>query len=80
MKTWGLACLNIRRKDQRSKMRKRFLKMLPKLCNLFYEQEAVSDARKRALRLFGNALGNCLYDKQHLQVLKKVNKVHFRWF
>lgn len=39
------------------------------------QQEAVSDARKRALRLFGNALGNCLYDKQHLQVLKKVNKV-----
>jgi len=38
------------------------------------KKEAVSDARKRALRLFGNALGNCLYDKQHLQVLKKVNK------
>jgi hypothetical protein len=34
----------------------------------------VSDARKRALRLFGNALGNCLYDKQHLQKLKTIPK------
>eukprot|EP01088_Endostelium_zonatum_P022678 TRINITY_DN99_c1_g3_i1.p1 TRINITY_DN99_c1_g3~~TRINITY_DN99_c1_g3_i1.p1 ORF type:complete len:365 (-),score=111.93 TRINITY_DN99_c1_g3_i1:2-1096(-) len=30
------------------------------------KKEAVSDARKRALRLFGNALGNCIYDKQHV--------------
>lgn len=33
-------------------------------------KEAVSDARKRALRLFGNAFGNCLYDKEYLQSLK----------
>eukprot|EP01118_Nematostelium_gracile_P012950 TRINITY_DN4815_c0_g1_i1.p1 TRINITY_DN4815_c0_g1~~TRINITY_DN4815_c0_g1_i1.p1 ORF type:complete len:321 (+),score=87.11 TRINITY_DN4815_c0_g1_i1:116-964(+) len=31
------------------------------------KKEAVSDARKRALRLFGNHLGNCLYDKTHLK-------------
>lgn len=29
------------------------------------KKEAVSDARKRALRLFGNALGNSVYDKVH---------------
>ena len=34
------------------------------------KKEAVSDARKRALRLFGDALGNCLYDKEHLKRLK----------
>ena len=28
-------------------------------------KEAVSDATKRALRAFGNALGNCVYDKAH---------------
>ena len=37
------------------------------------KKEAVSDARKRALRLFGNALGNCIYDKEHLNKVK--NKV-----
>lgn len=34
------------------------------------KKEAVSDARKRALRLFGSALGNCLYDKEHLRKVK----------
>eukprot|EP01116_Phalansterium_solitarium_P020705 TRINITY_DN6180_c0_g1_i1.p1 TRINITY_DN6180_c0_g1~~TRINITY_DN6180_c0_g1_i1.p1 ORF type:complete len:382 (+),score=92.19 TRINITY_DN6180_c0_g1_i1:79-1224(+) len=34
------------------------------------KKEAVTDARKRALRLFGNYLGNCLYNKQHLKALK----------
>lgn len=38
------------------------------------KKEAVSDARKRALRLFGNALGNCLYDKEHLMKLKSAKK------
>lgn len=37
------------------------------------KKEAVTDARKRALRLFGNALGNCLYDKQHLKRIKLVD-------
>merc|ERR1712137_572727 len=34
------------------------------------KKEAVSDARKRVLRLFGDALGNCLYDKTHLKRIK----------
>jgi len=34
------------------------------------KKEAVTDARKRALRLFGNALGNCIYDKSHLKRIK----------
>lgn len=29
-------------------------------------KSAVSDARKRALRLFGRALGNCVYDKAYV--------------
>jgi DNA repair and recombination protein RAD52 len=35
------------------------------------KKEAVSDARKRALRVFGDALGNCLYDKKHLRDMKR---------
>lgn len=31
------------------------------------KKEAVSDARKRALRLFGNALGNSVYDKEFIE-------------
>eukprot|EP01095_Lingulamoeba_sp_RSL-Kostka_P011151 TRINITY_DN4167_c0_g1_i2.p1 TRINITY_DN4167_c0_g1~~TRINITY_DN4167_c0_g1_i2.p1 ORF type:complete len:350 (+),score=125.86 TRINITY_DN4167_c0_g1_i2:124-1173(+) len=34
------------------------------------KKEAVSDARKRTLRLFGDMLGNCLYDKKYLKELK----------
>lgn len=34
------------------------------------KKEAVSDARKRALRVFGNALGNCVYDKEHIKKVK----------
>lgn len=34
------------------------------------KKEAVSDARKRVLRLYGDALGNCLYDKNHLKRIK----------
>lgn len=30
------------------------------------KKSAVTDGLKRALRLFGNSLGNCLYDKKHL--------------
>eukprot|EP01103_Thecamoeba_quadrilineata_P004299 TRINITY_DN1400_c0_g1_i1.p1 TRINITY_DN1400_c0_g1~~TRINITY_DN1400_c0_g1_i1.p1 ORF type:complete len:268 (+),score=44.88 TRINITY_DN1400_c0_g1_i1:2-805(+) len=36
------------------------------------KKEAVTDARKRALRLFGNALGNCLYDRGHVKRIKTV--------
>mmetsp|Transcript_8727 Transcript_8727/g.12046 ORF Transcript_8727/g.12046 Transcript_8727/m.12046 type:complete len:267 (-) Transcript_8727:794-1594(-) len=34
------------------------------------KKEAVSDALKRALRLFGNHLGNSVYDKEHLKNVK----------
>jgi len=37
------------------------------------KKEAISDARKRALRLFGDALGNCLYDKNHLKRIKSTS-------
>lgn len=38
------------------------------------KKEAVSDARKRALRCFGNALGNCIYDKNHIKKVKSVKR------
>ncbi len=38
------------------------------------KKEAVSDARKRALRLFGNRLGNCLYDKEYVKVVRAEEK------
>jgi DNA recombination protein Rad52 len=34
------------------------------------KKQAVTDARKRALRMFGAALGNCLYSKKHLSQIK----------
>ncbi|TFL01633.1 Rad52/22 family double-strand break repair protein-domain-containing protein [Pterulicium gracile] len=36
------------------------------------KKEAVTDAIKRALRNFGNLMGNCLYDKQFAQEIVKV--------
>ena len=36
------------------------------------KKEAFTDGMKRALRQFGNALGNCLYDKEFLQQITKV--------
>lgn len=36
------------------------------------EKEAVTDATKRALRKFGEALGNCLYDKKYVQSLNAI--------
>ncbi|CUS23784.1 LAQU0S11e04214g1_1 [Lachancea quebecensis] len=38
------------------------------------KKSAVTDALKRSLRAFGNALGNCLYDKSFLA---KIDKVKF---
>lgn len=38
------------------------------------KKEAVTDALKRALRQFGNALGNCCYDKEFLKDVKAVKK------
>ncbi|KAF7307718.1 hypothetical protein MKEN_01131900 [Mycena kentingensis (nom. inval.)] len=36
------------------------------------KKEAVTDALKRALRNFGNVMGNCLYDKQYTQEIVKI--------
>ncbi|KAJ1551995.1 DNA repair protein rad52, partial [Cladochytrium tenue] len=36
------------------------------------KKEAVTDAVKRALKSFGNVLGNCVYDKNSLKILAKM--------
>ncbi|CDK29314.1 unnamed protein product [Kuraishia capsulata CBS 1993] len=36
------------------------------------KKEAMTDGLKRALRCFGNAMGNCLYDKAYLARISKV--------
>ncbi|KII87877.1 hypothetical protein PLICRDRAFT_111926 [Plicaturopsis crispa FD-325 SS-3] len=36
------------------------------------KKEAVTDGMKRALRNFGNLLGNCLYDKSYTQEITKI--------
>ncbi|KAH3666442.1 hypothetical protein WICMUC_005710 [Wickerhamomyces mucosus] len=36
------------------------------------KKEAVTDGMKRALRSFGNAMGNCLYDKEYLKKIAGV--------
>lgn len=46
-----------------------------KLKSQVYEKakkQAVTDAIKRTLRTFGNALGNCLYDKSHVRRAMKM--------
>ena len=37
-------------------------------------KEAVTDALKRALKSFGNVLGNCLNDKEYLKVVGAMDK------
>ncbi|KAI9197506.1 uncharacterized protein BJ171DRAFT_221778 [Polychytrium aggregatum] len=41
-------------------------------------KEAVTDGLKRALRGFGNCLGNCLHDKEYLKKVKGVKSVGLR--
>lgn len=43
------------------------------------KKEAATDAMKRALRTFGNLLGNCLYDKDYLQKIGKLKVVPAKW-
>ncbi|KAJ3099116.1 DNA repair protein rad52 [Phlyctochytrium bullatum] len=38
-------------------------------------KQAVTDGIKRALRAFGNALGNCVYDKDYIKRVKKIPKL-----
>lgn len=43
------------------------------------KKEAATDAMKRALRNFGNVLGNCLYDKDYLSKVTKVKVAPTKW-
>ncbi|KXL51237.1 hypothetical protein M433DRAFT_146592 [Acidomyces richmondensis BFW] len=43
------------------------------------KKEAATDALKRALRNFGNVLGNCLYDKEYLQKVTKIKVAPSKW-
>ena len=43
------------------------------------KKEAATDAMKRALRNFGNVLGNCLYDKDYLARVTKVKVAPSKW-
>ncbi|KAG9306368.1 hypothetical protein G9A89_018251 [Geosiphon pyriformis] len=36
------------------------------------KKEAITDATKRALKTFGNIMGNCMYDKNYLQQIQKM--------
>ncbi|KAF2759431.1 hypothetical protein EJ05DRAFT_462801 [Pseudovirgaria hyperparasitica] len=43
------------------------------------KKEAATDAMKRALRTFGNLLGNCLYDKDYLAKVGKLKVAPAKW-
>lgn len=43
------------------------------------KKEAATDALKRALRNFGNVLGNCLYDKGYLSKVTKLKVAPCKW-
>ena len=43
------------------------------------KKEAATDSLKRALRNFGNVLGNCLYDKDYLQKVTKLKIAPSKW-
>ncbi|KAI8384360.1 uncharacterized protein BYT42DRAFT_562252 [Radiomyces spectabilis] len=43
------------------------------------KKEACTDALKRCLRMFGNALGNCIYDKQYLNNIRKVGNAQIKF-
>jgi DNA repair and recombination protein RAD52 len=43
------------------------------------KKEAATDSLKRALKNFGNVLGNCLYDKDYLGKVTKLKVAPVRW-
>lgn len=43
------------------------------------KKQAVTDALKRALRNFGNVLGNCLYDKDYLSKVSRLKVAPSKW-
>ncbi|ADM12218.1 Rad52-like DNA repair and recombination protein [Encephalitozoon intestinalis ATCC 50506] len=40
------------------------------------KKEAATDALKRALRQFGNSLGNCCYDKNYIKEIQRIHKIN----
>lgn len=42
------------------------------------KKEGTTDALKRALRNFGNVLGNCIYDKDYVSRVTKIKPVQVR--
>ena len=43
------------------------------------KKEGTTDALKRALRNFGNVLGNCLYDRDYLTKVTKLKIAPSKW-
>ena len=43
------------------------------------KKEGTTDALKRALRNFGNVLGNCIYDKEYITKVSKIKAGTGRW-
>jgi DNA repair and recombination protein RAD52 len=43
------------------------------------KKEGTTDALKRALRNFGNVLGNCIYDKDYLSKVTKIKAPPVKW-
>jgi DNA repair and recombination protein RAD52 len=43
------------------------------------KKEGTTDAVKRALRNFGNVLGNCIYDKDYLSRVTKMKAPQTKW-
>lgn len=43
------------------------------------KKEGTTDALKRALRNFGNVLGNCIYDKEYLKSVTKIKVQPTKW-
>jgi DNA repair and recombination protein RAD52 len=43
------------------------------------KKEGTTDGLKRALKNFGNVLGNCIYDKEYLQKVTKVKVQPYKW-
>lgn len=43
------------------------------------KKEGTTDGMKRALRNFGNVLGNCIYDKEYLGKISKVKAAPTKW-
>jgi DNA repair and recombination protein RAD52 len=43
------------------------------------KKEGTTDGLKRALRNFGNVLGNCIYDKEYLKQVTKVKAMPAKW-